>query len=251
MMRAATLMLLLAAPRALAVYQCGDTQDTCPCGANNPYPCCENGGNCTWYAWHSACCALDVALPAWGNANMWTGNARANASYAVRTSPVTNSVSCRDVGTYGHVAFVSALTSTGIQVKEQSCWGRYGASTTNYAPSYFTGGYITPAGRVVCSPGDSQQQSCGNCGTQSRGCSSDGTWGGWSACSSEGVCAPGASEEKTCGDCGLSRRSCSASCQWNEFQACRRRAGVHCRPLHLRGLVHAHRRDLRRRGQRL
>lgn len=227
MMRAALLVLLLSATPALAVYQCGDTQDTCPCGANNPYPCCDNGGNCTWYAWHNACCSMDVALPGWGNAKQWTGNARANASYSVSATPTSNSVSCRDIGTYGHVGYVSALNGGGgIQVKEQSCWGSYGASTTNYASSYFTGGFITKAGQVVCRPGDSQARSCGNCGTQSRGCGSDGAWGGWGTCSSEGVCAPGALEEKSCGDCGVSKRSCSASCQWNEFAACQSAPGA-------------------------
>ena len=217
----ALVLCLFSATPALAVFQCGDAQDTCPCGANNPYPCCDNGGNCTWFAWHNACCSLAVGLPSWGNAKQWTGNARANASYAVLSAPVTNSVSCRDLGTYGHVAFVSAVNGGGsITVKEQSCWGGYGGAVTGYASSYFTGGFITKAGQVACSPGDSQARSCGNCGTQSRGCSTDGAWGGWGACSSEGVCAPGAMEEKTCGDCGVSKRSCSASCQWATYAAC-------------------------------
>jgi len=213
MIRSGLLALLISATPALAVYQCGGAQDTCPCGANNPYPCCDNGGNCTWFAWH--------------NARRWTGNARAHASYAVRSTPTVNSVSCRDIGTYGHVGFVSALNGGGgIQVKEQSCWGSYGASTTNYATSYFTGGFITPAGRVECNPGDSQARSCGNCGTQSRGCGNDGRWGGFGACSSEGACAPGAMEEQTCGACGVSRRSCAASCQWGGFAACQSAPGA-------------------------
>jgi len=221
MIRLALAVVLVSSAPALAVYQCGDTQDTCPCGANNPYPCCDNGGNCTWFAWHNACCSMNVGLPSWGNAKQWTGNAQANASYAVRSAPTTNAVSCRDIGTYGHVAYVSSLNGGGsITVKEQSCWGSYGASTTNYASSYFTGGFITRAGQVACNPGDSQSRSCGNCGTQSRGCGNDGAWGGWSTCSSEGECAPGATEQRACGDCGVSKRSCSASCQWNSYAAC-------------------------------
>ena len=157
MRRLALAVALISATPALAVYQCGDTQDTCPCGANNPYPCCDNGGNCTWYAWDNACCSMNVGLPSWGNAKQWTGNAQANASYAVRSAPVTNAVSCRDIGTYGHVAYVSTLNGGGsITVKEQNCWGSYGASTTNYASSYFTGGFITRTGQVECNPGDSQ-----------------------------------------------------------------------------------------------
>ena len=221
MKRLALLVALISATPALAVFQCGDTQDTCQCGASNPYPCCDNGGNCTWYAWNAACCSQGVGLPSWGNANQWTGHARANASYAVHANPVVNAVSCRDIGTYGHVAFVTALTGGGnIRVNEQNCWGGYGMRSHDYAGSYFTGGFITPAGQVQCNPGDGQSQSCGNCGTQSRGCGNDGKWGGWGACSSEGVCAPGATEEKTCGDCGSAKRSCSASCQWNGYAAC-------------------------------
>lgn len=221
MSRALLLSVLLSSARALAVYQCGDQVDTCPCGANNPYPCCDNGGNCTWYAWHGACCALDVALPSWGNAKQWTGNAQANASYAVRPSPVVDAVSCRDVGTYGHVAFTTALTGPGtVQVREQSCWGDYGTATTNYQVGYWTGGFITPVGQVECSPGDSQSRSCGNCGSEARGCGANGKWGGWSGCRDEGVCAPGATERRSCNECGEQVRTCTASCQWDGYSAC-------------------------------
>lgn len=219
-MRWALVASLVAASPAWAVYQCGDTKDDCQCGANNPYPCCSNGGNCTWYAWEAACCSWGVGLPGWGNANQWTGHARANASYAVSSFAVTDAVSCRDVGSYGHVAFVTGLSGANITVREQNCWGNYGMRTSSYAASYFTGGYITRAGRVACRPGDSQTQSCGNCGTQSRGCGSDGAWNAWGACSSQGACRPGAVDESTCGTCGSKERTCSASCQWNAFGAC-------------------------------
>jgi hypothetical protein len=125
------------------------------------------------------------------------------------------------------VAFVSSLNGgSSITVKEQNCWGGYGAFTTNYNASYFTGGFITPAGQVQCNPGDAQQRSCGNCGTQSRGCNTGGQWDGWGACSSEGVCTPGAEDTKSCGDCGVSKRSCTASCQWNAYAACENAPGA-------------------------
>jgi hypothetical protein len=219
--RALLLAVALAAAPALAVPVCGDTSDTCQCGANNPYPCCDNGGNCTWYAWHSACCNWGVGLPGWGNANTWAQYASANGNYRVLSSPVVNAVSCRAAGTYGHVAFVTSLNAGGsITVREQNCWGNYGVKVSNYAPSFFTGGFIVRASQVQCSPGDSQTQSCGNCGTQTRGCSSAGTWDGWGACTDQGACAPGAEETQACGDCGVAKRSCSSSCQWNGFGAC-------------------------------
>ena len=53
-MRTVALACVLFAAPARAVYQCGDQVDSCQCGAPNPYPCCDNGGNCTWMAWENA-----------------------------------------------------------------------------------------------------------------------------------------------------------------------------------------------------
>src|SRR6185437_5086027 len=81
---------------ALAVYQCGAQTDTCRCGAYDPYPCCSNGGNCTWWAWEAACCNWGIGLPGWGNANQWQGNARAQG-YDIRScqTPVTGAIANR------------------------------------------------------------------------------------------------------------------------------------------------------------
>ena len=106
-----TLGLLVAAPAARAVFECGNEQDTCQCGANNPYPCCSNGGNCTWMAWHNACCDWVVGLPGWGNANTWAPNAQAHPDYNVVANPVVGSIACTDSGFYGHVAWVVAIVS--------------------------------------------------------------------------------------------------------------------------------------------
>jgi surface antigen len=209
--------LLTAAP-AWAVYQCGDQKDDCQCGANNPYPCCDNGGNCTWWAWEAACCNWAVALPGWGNANQWVGNANANANYSVLSYPVSNAVSCRTTGTYGHVAWVTGVNGANISVTEENCWGNYGMRAWNYAGSFFQG-YITRKGQTECRPGDSQTQGCGNCGTQSRGCGGNGKWGGWGACGSQGACAPGDNQSEACGSCGTRERTCAGSCQWPAYPA--------------------------------
>ena len=182
--------LLLSTP-AWAVYACGDQTDVCQCGANNPYPCCDNGGNCTWWAWEAACCNWKVALPGWGNANQWVGNANANASYAVLGHPVTNAISCRTLGTYGHVAYVTGLSGANISVTEENCWGNYGMRGANYASSFFQG-YITQKGQTECRPGDSQTEACGTCGSHARGCGTNGKWAAWGACGGQGPCAPGA-----------------------------------------------------------
>jgi CHAP domain len=136
---------------ASAVYSCGGVEDTCPCGANNPYPCCSNGGNCTWYAWHSACCEWDAALPGWGNANTWAQYANDNPNYEVLDYAVVGSIACRTLGTYGHVAFVTDVSGGNVTVSEENCCTTCAAGVRSwtYAESYFDAGYIVPAGGIT------------------------------------------------------------------------------------------------------
>jgi CHAP domain len=137
--------------RADAVYSCGGVEDTCTCGANNPYPCCDNGGNCTWYSWHSACCNWGMALPGWGNANTWAQYATANPNFEVLPDPVIGSIACRTLGTYGHVAFVVGISGSEISVEEQNCCTTCagGMRTWTYESSYFDAGFIIPMGGVT------------------------------------------------------------------------------------------------------
>jgi len=145
------IFLILGAAPAAAVYECGGVEDTCTCGANNPYPCCDNDGNCTWYAWHSACCHWDLALPGWGNAKTWAQYAAANANYEVLPDPVVGAIACRTQGTYGHVAFVIEVQGANIVVEEENCCSTCagGMRTHTYAASYFDGGFIVPLGGIV------------------------------------------------------------------------------------------------------
>ena len=53
---ALVLLMGLEGKASAQAYQCGDQTDDCQCNANNPFPCCDNGGNCTWWAWEDACC---------------------------------------------------------------------------------------------------------------------------------------------------------------------------------------------------
>lgn len=71
-----------------------------------------------------------------------------------------------------------------------------------------------------CTPGQSQSQACGNCGSQSRTCGAGGQWGGWSGCGGQGACAAGQAENQGCGLCGTRTRTCSASCQWGGWTGC-------------------------------
>ena len=77
--------------RQTRVSQCGPVVDSCNCAGNNPYPCCWNGGNCTWGAWDRMCCNWGYAAPGtWGNAgHVWIQRlgSVAAASVSTRGSP--------------------------------------------------------------------------------------------------------------------------------------------------------------------
>ena len=178
-------VLALAARPAAAVYQCGDQTDDCHCGDYDPYPCCDNGGNCTWWAWEAACCNWAAVLPGWGNANQWRGNALADPGYEVLDYPVTGSIANRISGTYGHVAWVVGLNGLELTVTEENCCTgcNYGLRTYTYSDwHHFDGGFIIRSGQCACAPGDPQSQGCGNCGQQARTCGNDCQWGEWGAC---------------------------------------------------------------------
>ena len=212
--------LLARAPAAQAVAWCGGTEDTCTCGAYNPYPCCDNGGNCTWWAWHKACCIWDLGLPGWGNANTWAQYADANADFRVLSVPVIDSIACKASGSYGHVAWVTAVSGDAITVSEQNCWGNYGDRVKDYDAGHFDGGFIVPVSSCACSPDQTQAQACGDCGEQTRVCEPTCQWGAWSSCAGQGVCAAGAVESEDCGDCGARGRVCSSDCGWQPWGDC-------------------------------
>lgn len=218
---AAALVLSMSTP-ARAVYQCGDQKDDCQCGMNDPYPCCDNGGNCTWWAWEAACCNWAVGLPGWGNANQWAGNADLDPNYEVLSAPVVGSIACRVSGTYGHVAWVTEVNGSTITVTEENCCDtcNYGLRTHTYDASYFDGGFIVRAGQCECSAGQAQSEACGNCGQRERVCGADCKWESWGSCGGEGECASGATDEQDCGDCGKHSRTCDDTCHWGDFGAC-------------------------------
>jgi hypothetical protein len=57
----------------------------------------------------------------------------------------------------------------------------------------------------------SNQQPCGNCGTQKRACDGNsGTWSAWSECTEQGACQP--NQVRACGSSGT--QVCGANCQW-------------------------------------
>ncbi|GMV40566.1 MAG: hypothetical protein AMXMBFR64_22820 [Myxococcales bacterium] len=71
-----------------------------------------------------------------------------------------------------------------------------------------------------CSPGQTQTEGCGKCGTRSRSCGGDCKWGGWSGCGGEGPCSPGETQSQACCDCGQQARACGGNCHWGEWGGC-------------------------------
>ena len=78
----------------------------------------------------------------------------------------------------------------------------------------------TCTGQGVCAPGQLGSQSCGLCGTQSRICSDQCQWGTWGTCTGQGTCSPGQYQSQSCGNCGTQSRTCTASCSWGSWSTC-------------------------------
>lgn len=185
LLSAATLAsVALVGARAGAVPSCGgQVTQAADCGKSNIYPCCPNGGNCTWWAWESVCRNWHIGLPNWGNANTWAGHAKADPRFDVLGSPMAGSIATRDLGAYGHVAWVTNVSGSTISVTEENCCTGCapGVGARNYAASYFDTGYVVLHGsECECGGGDKQVQAC-DCGTRTRAC--DGcNWSDWGAC---------------------------------------------------------------------
>ena len=96
---------------------------------------------------------------------------------------------------------------------DKQCSGQV-PQTCDGAGQWQSGGacsYACDAGQCVgvCVAGETETQSCGNCGHKSRSCQG-GQWTAWSGCTGEGVCAPSATQ--ACGDVGT--QTCTSSCTW-------------------------------------
>lgn len=63
---------------------------------------------------------------------------------------------------------------------------------------------------VECTPGTSETEACGTCGSRTRDCV-QGTWSAFGACQNQGVCEP--NQSQGCGNQGT--QTCNAQCQWN------------------------------------
>ena len=202
---------LLGSP-AQAVPSCGNQTHQNACGKANIYPCCPNGGNCTWWAWESVCRSWNVGLVNWGNANTWAGHANLDPNYDILGSPVVGSIATSTLGKFGHVAWVTGFSGSSVTVTEENCCTGCapGTRTITYAQSKFNSGFVVRHGTACkCTPGQTESKACGDCGSTSRTCDQGCDWTGWSACNGpdpEGgnkECATG-----SLGPCGDGRVRC-------------------------------------------
>ena len=164
-------------------------------------------GTCEWAAWDD-----------WGNVG---GCSDEGACAVDQTESQDQDITCGNCGTPSQTRGRSCTAAC-----EWAAWGEWGS----------VGGC---AGEGACGVGQNQSESqdisCGNCGSQaqtrSRSCTAACEWPAWSewsnvgGCNGEGVCAADQAESQdqdiTCGNCGTQAqtrsRSCSATCGWDAW----------------------------------
>ena len=112
------------------------------------------------------------------------------------------------------------------QTQYQSC-GNCGYRTRSCRNNCSWSSWSSCRGQGSCSPGQTQYRVCGNCGFQTRTCTGGCSWSGWSSCIGQGSCSPGQTQTIPCGDCGTQTRSCANSCSWSSWGSC---TGQGCSP---------------------
>src|ERR1700733_12105466 len=136
-------MLLGAIYPAVALAQASNT-----CGnqveKGDIYPCCSNGGNCTWWAWKEAKDFWGVSLLNWGSANQWASNLE-GSGYSLSPVPSVNTIAVST--NHDHVAWVTSVNYSAmtLEVSEMNC-GYYpgNVDAAPYSFSFFENGFVFP-----------------------------------------------------------------------------------------------------------
>ncbi len=114
----------------------------------------------------------------------------------------------------------STATTGGAELEAVLPAGTYYLRVTHDAGAdYNFYDYTVFISTTGCSPGDTEDRDCGNCGLETRSCGNDGTWGEFGACAGEGDCTPGDTEGRAC-DGGAEQRTCETSCVWSAYGPC-------------------------------
>jgi hypothetical protein len=102
-----------------------------------------------------------------------------------------------------------------------------GSSDASDAGSDASDASLPPSGSPCNTPNAVQQQDCGLCGFQKRGCFPDGdggyAWGDWGFCQNQVVngCDPKLSyPDQACGNCGTKKAVCLPNCNFDATQTC-------------------------------
>ena len=142
------------------------------------------GGSCQWDACvQYACQTGDKQTQDCGNCGKQVLTCTANHSFSVGE--------CQDQGECVAGDFQACGGGNYHECSDKCAWGACAA--------------------VECTPGISEGQDCGNCGTRTRACAANGVWSAFGACKTVGVCAPNANQ--ACGNGGT--QTCNNTCQWN------------------------------------
>lgn len=161
--------------------------EQCACSPGDTQACKggeqQCNGNCQWAACvQYACQAGDAQERDCGNCGKQTLTCLANHTWSAGQ--------CQNEGECSAGDFQSCGGASYHECSDACSWGACAA--------------------VACTPGTSDSQSCGNCGTKTRECVK-GQWGAFGACKTAGVCAP--QDSQACGNGGT--QTCNNSCQWN------------------------------------
>jgi hypothetical protein len=111
----------------------------------------------------------------------------------------------------------STTSSAAHLTKDKLVAGSYFLEVALATPSDFAFyDLVLKPGQVVgdCTPGASQSEACGNCGSRARVCGPLAEWAEWSACAAEKDCTPGKTKKEACGECGERVITCAADCTW-------------------------------------
>jgi hypothetical protein len=161
------------------------TCQQCSCSAGETQACAGGEQTCDGCQWgpcvQYACEAGDTQEQACGNCGSQTQTCTANHTWQTGA--------CQGEGTCAAGEFAACGGGNYHTCTDKCAWGACAA--------------------VDCTPGDSESEDCGNCGSRTRDCV-QGQWTAFGACKTAGVCAPKANQ--ACGNGGS--QTCSNACQW-------------------------------------
>ena len=112
----------------------------------------------------------------------------------------------------------AAHACTPAETEDQAC-GNCGTRTRTCSAQEQWGAFSDCEGGRDCSPGSFIARDCGRCGSMIVACTEDCVWVE-AACQDEGACLPGATEDLPCAGGGVRTRECGADCRWSVYADC-------------------------------